>query len=203
MNGKNVLVALGLLIAIPILIIIIVAVSWGSSYESLRKKKNNLDESAGNVDIVLQRRNDLIPNIVNAVKGQTQHEKEVYKALADARAKIGQTTLASAVNDPAQMQAFAAHQTEMSGALSRLLVVVEQYPDLKSSEAFQDLRVTLEGTENRIGTERRRYNEAVKEYNDLVTSIFSGLVANVHGFKKAEYFKAAEEAKQVPTVDFN
>jgi LemA protein len=194
-------VALGLL-GVALLFVVIGGLSWWGTYSSLNTGFYTVQEKAADVGSTLQRRYDLIPNLVSAVKGYAKHENSVFKDVTEARAKVGQVNINTATTSPEQMKKFAAAQGEMSSALSRLLLVQEKYPDLKANQNFLDLQSQLEGTENRINEARHRYNKAVKDYNITCGGLFSQIVANVHGFKKAENFEAAEAAKTAPKVEF-
>jgi LemA protein len=156
-----------------------------------------------------QRRYDLIPNLVETVKGAANFEKSTFVEVAKARAQVGQVTnggspatLSNIPNDPAQMAQFQAAQQNLSNALSRLLVVVEKYPELKANQNFLELQSQLEGTENRIAVERRRFNEASQTYNTYVLKFPNSMVAGMSGFKKKEYFQTTPEQKVAPHVDF-
>jgi LemA protein len=155
----------------------------------------NIKSSWAQVENVLQRRSDLIPNLVNTVKGYAKQEKDIFTQIAEARAKLG-----GAQNIPDKINA----NNQLDSALSRLLVVVERYPDLKSNQNFMSLQDELAGTENRIAVERKRFNESVQAYNVLVRKFPGSLVAGFFGFTtKDMYFQAPEEAKKVPQVNFN
>ena len=152
-----------------------------------------------------QRRSDLIENLANTVKGETSFEQDTLTKVIEARAKATSIQVTpETLNNPQQFQQFQAAQGELTGALSRLLVTVERYPDLKANKAFSDLRVALEGTENRIAVARGRYIEAVKEYNVLARSFPSNLTAMVFGYQPKENFSVANEAaiSTAPTVTF-
>jgi LemA protein len=155
--------------------------------------KENINSAWAQVENQLQRRADLIPNLVNTTKGYMKHEKEIFTHIADARAK-----LAGATTIPEKIKAY----TSLEHALGRLLVIVERYPDLKANQTFVRLMDELAGTENRIAVERRRYNEAVKTYNMLIKRIPGRFFANIFGFEEATYFEVKEEVKQVPKVTF-
>lgn len=194
-------VALGL-VGVVLLIIIIIGLSWWGTYSSLNTGFNTVQEKVADIGSTLQRRYDLIPNLVSTVKGYATHEHDVFNDVTEARAKVGQVNINAATTDPEQMKKFAEAQGGMSSALSRLLLVQEQYPELKANTNFLDLQSQLEGTENRINEARHRYNKAVKEYNITVGGLFSQMVANVHGFKRAELFEVTEAAKTAPKVEF-
>jgi LemA protein len=154
------------------------------------------------VQSTLQRRADLIPNLVETVKGYAAHEEKVFREVTEARSKLGSINLGDAVNNPEAMKQLQQVQTEMSGALSHLIAVSEQYPMLKASENFQTLQSQLEGTENRINVAREKYNAQARDYNTRVNGFFARFVANSYGFKPAEYFEAAPESQKVPEVKF-
>ena len=166
----------------------------GCSYNTFVGQEEAIKAQWAQVENQLQRRNDLIPNLVETVKGTAAQEQTVFKAIADSRAK-----LAGAKSPDEKMQAA----NEQTSALSRLLVVVENYPDLKSNESFNRLMDELSGTENRIAVERMRYNEKVQEYNTARRSFPANITAGVFGFKEYPLFQAPESAKGVPKVDFS
>ncbi|HOK07076.1 MAG TPA: LemA family protein [Syntrophales bacterium] len=185
-----------------ILTVILVVLALGalSLYGFVKGTYNNfvaLDEqvksSWSQVENQLQRRYDLIPNLVETVKGYAKHEREVLTEVTNARARVGQ-----AATVPEKISA----NNELSAALSRLLLVVERYPDLKASANFLRLQDELAGTENRIAVERRRYNEAVKNYNVAIRSFPANLLAGMFGFEKAAFFEAPATAKTAPAVKF-
>ena len=152
----------------------------------------------------MQRRGDLIPNLVEVVKGYAKHEKETLEAVIQARSKASSVQLTpEALSDPAKMQQFQAAQGGLTSALSRLMVVVEQYPDLKANQNFLDLQTQLEGTENRINVARQRYNETVEVFNASIRKFPESLTNKIllH-LERKEYFKADEAAKEVPKVKF-
>lgn len=161
-----------------------------SAYEDVQNK-------ASAIETQLQRRSDLIPNFVATVKGYAAHEEEVYTAIADARAKL------SGAIEKDDMASVSEANSELDSALSRLLVVVENYPELKANENFIALQDELAGTENRIAKAREDYNDEVKSYNKKIKSFPNSIIANMGGFDEAVYFEAAEGTKAVPTVDFS
>ncbi len=163
-------------------------------------------ESWSQVENVYQRRLDLIPNLVSTVKGYASHERETLEAVVQARAQatqVGSSTMKSALDDPQAFEKFQAAQGALSSALSRLLVVVERYPDLKANQSFLELQSQLEGTENRITVERRRFNEVAREYNTAIRRFPASLVASMSGFTAKPYFQAEAGANQAPKVDFS
>ena len=150
-----------------------------------------------------QRRADLIPNLVETVKGYAAQEREVLTAVVEARAKASQVKVdASTINDPAKFKEFQDAQNQLTGALGRLLVTVERYPELKSNQNFLKLQDELAGTENRIAVARRDYNTAVQDYNTQIKSLPKSIYAGMFGFQAREYFKADEKAQEVPQVKF-
>lgn len=154
------------------------------------------------VENVYQRRADLIPNLVNTVKGYAAHEKETLEAVITARSKATSTTINPENLTPQTLQQFQQAQSGLSSALSRLMVVVEKYPDLKANQNFRDLQAQLEGTENRIAVERRKFNEVSQDYNTYIRKFPKNIVANIFGFEKKEYFKAQSGAEKAPEVQF-
>lgn len=180
------------LIGILAALVIIVGMFF-SSYNGLVAMNENVTGKWSQVENQLQRRNDLVPNLVNTVKGFAAHETEVFQAVSDARARLGGAkTVAEA----------SAANNEMNTALSRLLMVAENYPELKSSTNFSQLQDELAGTENRIAVARMDYNQAVQGYNAKIKSLPTSLYAGMLGFEKCDYFKADEAAKNVPQVQF-
>lgn len=179
-----------------IIIVVIIAVIAGifmTSYNGFVDKEENVNNAYAQVENQLQRRMDLIPNLVNTVKGFASHEQEVLGNIADARSK-----LAGAGTPEEQATA----NDELSGALSRLLVVVENYPDLKADANFRQLMDELAGTENRLSVARQDYNTVVSDYNKKVKRMPGSIVASMFGFDEKEYFQAAEGAEEAPVVDF-
>ncbi|HEX8618937.1 MAG TPA: LemA family protein [Thermoanaerobaculia bacterium] len=187
----------------------------GGYFVSVRNNLVGLDEEVNSqwaqVESQYQRRFDLIPNLVRTVQGAANFEKSTLEAVVNARARVGQVAApagppgaaAGITGDPNQMEQFAAAQQGLSNALSRLLVVVERYPELRSNQNFLELQSQLEGTENRIGVERVRYNEKAKDYNAAVRRFPASMVASMSGFKQKAYFRGAAGSSQAPQVDFN
>lgn len=176
-----------------------------SRYDSLVQKDQIAAEKWSNLDASLQRRYDLVPNLVATVKGSAKHEEDTLAKVAEARAQVGQLKLmADDLTDPEKMAAFQKAQSQLQGSLSRLLAVQEQYPDLKANQSFHDLQVQLEGTENRILRAREEYNAAAREYNAELLKI-GGIAVNKltgHPFKLRIYFTAGAEAQVAPKVSF-
>lgn len=180
---------------------VIAAMSLGGIYNRLVSLDEGVDSSWAQVENVYQRRADLVPNLVATVKGAADFEQETLQNVVEARSKVGQTNF-EGVPTPEQLGQFQAQQDALSSALSRLLVVVERYPELKATEAFRDLQVQLEGTENRIAVERGRFNEAARDYNAAVRKFPAVLVASMMGFDQKPYFKADADADEAPAVNF-
>ncbi len=196
---KNILIGLGVVIALAL----IMASSFGGIYNRLVTSEEGVKSAWAQVENVYQRRLDLIPNLVETVKGYAAHEKETLSRVVEARASISQMKISSdVVNDPAALEKFQASQGTLSSALSRLLVVAEQYPDLKASQNFLALQSQLEGTENRITVERMRFNEAAQKFNTLRRTFPAAFLANMMGFKEKAYFQADAAAAKAPSVQF-
>ncbi len=193
-TGLALLSVVGIIVVLVLLVLVGVVLYVISSYNSLVKMDVAVKTAWSQVENQLQRRNDLIPNLVNTVKGFAKQEKSIFTEVANARAK-----LAGATNRPEQIQAA----NEVSGVLGRLLAIVENYPQLKSDQNFRQLMDELAGTENRIAVERMRYNEAVKAFNQSLRVFPKNLIANAFNFKEAQLFEAAEGSKEAPKVDFN
>jgi LemA protein len=165
----------------------------GCGYNKMVTMRESIDAAWAQVENQLQRRNDLIPNLVAVTKGYAAHEKEIFDHIADARSRL----LGAGTRD-AKMAAA----NDLTSALSRLLVIAERYPDLKANQQFARLSDELAGTENRIATERRRYNEAVRAYNTYIQTVPANLTARLFGFTAEKYFQAPQAAQQVPKVQF-
>jgi LemA protein len=200
--NKGAITGLGCLAIIVIAALIIGASMWGT-YNSLVKEQQTVESKWAQVENVYQRRADLIPNLVATVKGYAGHEKETLEAVTASRAKVGSIQMTpEMLNNPAQLQKFDQAQAGLSSALSRLMVVVERYPDLKANQNFLDLQSQLEGTENRIAVERMRFNESAQSYNTKVSQFPGNLFARLFGFQKKAYFQAAPGSEKAPVVDF-
>ncbi|MBZ2175307.1 LemA family protein [Schnuerera sp. xch1] len=176
-----------------IVLIVIVAVSLIGSYNSLVTKEEKVNSAWAQVENVLKRRADLIPSLVNTVQGYASHESDVLTGITEAR---------SSFNDANTPDEYAEANTELNRALTNLYVVVENYPELKANKNFSDLQYELAGTENRISTERMRYNETVQEFNTSIKRIPTNIIANVFGFEEKQYFEINEEDAEVPEVNF-
>ncbi|KHK00719.1 LemA family protein [Desulfovibrio sp. TomC] len=176
----------------------------GCGYNQMQTNEEAVKAAWGNVDAALQRRLDLIPNLVETVKGYASHEKDTFTAVTDARSKAGQIKLTpETLADPQAMAAFQQAQGQMQSALSRLLAVAENYPQLKADQNFRDLQHQLEGTENRINVARQRYNQTVEIYNSSIRT-FPNFITNslmLH-LKPKEYYKADDAAQTAPKVKF-
>jgi len=194
--------------AFVVLAVIVLAVfgaaSWGIGINNgLVSRDQAVNEKWAQVQNVYQRRTDLVPNLVETVKGFAAQERTVLEEVTRARASVaGIKATPELLNDPQALQKFQRAQSELGGALSRLLVVVERYPDLKSNTNFLSLQSQLEGTENRITVERMRFNEAVREYNTRATIFPASMVASFRGFKEKSYFDAAPGSETAPKVKF-
>jgi LemA protein len=196
--------ALGCL-AVVVVVVIIAAVVLIAPYNRLVALSQGVDAQWAQVENVYQRRADLIPNLVATVQGAANFEKSVLVEVTNARASVGQvqTSAKDLPNDPAAFARFEQAQAALSSALSRLLVVVERYPDIKANANFQTLQAQLEGTENRIAVERMRYNERAQEYNTAIMQFPGKVIASLFGFKPKAYFQAQPGAERPPQVEFN
>jgi LemA protein len=191
-------------VAIGAAVILLGFLVWAvGTYNGLVVSSENVSRSWSTVESQYQRRLDLVPNLVETVKGSSKFEKETLTAVVDARAKATSVTVdKSVLNDPAAFRKFEEAQAGLGSALSRLLVVVEKYPDIKSTEAYRDLTVQLEGTENRIQVARKDFNEAAQQYNVAIKVFPASVIASFGGFKERPYFQAAAAAAQAPAVKF-
>lgn len=198
----------GWIIALVVIAVIVVLgiaiVGWGVGvYNKLVGLNEGVSQAWSQVENQYQRRYDLIPNLVETVKGVAEFEKGTFTAVTEARAKVGQVRLsADQLGDPQAFQQFQQAQDGLSSALSRLLVVSENYPQLKANENFLQLQAQLEGTENRISVERMKFNQVVQDYNTQIKRFPAAIIAGITGFSEKQYFKAAEGAQQTPKVQF-
>ena len=187
-----------------ILIAAIAAVAmWAiSAYNGMVKMDESVSTAWSNVENQYQRRADLIPNLVNTVKGYAAHEKETFEAVVSARSKATQMTVDADNLTPEKLQEYQKAQGEIGTALGRLLAITEAYPDLKANENFKELQAQLEGTENRISVERRNFNEVARSYNTSIRTFPKTIIASICGFDKRPYFEAEEGANKAPEVKF-
>ncbi len=187
---------------IIVAVLAVIAMTLGGTYNSLVNQREKVVASFQNVETQYQRRADLIPNLVNTVKGSSDFEQETLNQVVSARAKATSINVDASKATPEQMQQYIDAQNGVSSSLSKLLAVVENYPDLKSTAAYQDLMSQLEGTENRIQVARQDYNTVAQPYNARVQTFPTNIVAGMFGFTQRPYFKAADGASNAPTVDF-
>lgn len=187
---------------IVLIVLAVVLILGFTSYNSMVTQRNEAEKTWANVESAYQRRADLIPNLVNTVKGYASHEKETLEGVVNARAKATSTTIDPSNMTPETIAAFQKSQAGLSSALSKLMVVVEKYPDLKANQNFLELQSQLEGTENRINVERNRFNQAATDYKNLIQKLPNALYAGILGFKELPLFAAAEGSDVAPTVEF-
>jgi LemA protein len=191
------------IVIIIIVIFIILIYSWfKGSYNNMVTYEEGINTSWANVENVYQRRADLIPNLVNTVKGYAEHEKQTLTDVIEARAKATSVSINPGELTAASMQQFQQAQAGLSSALSKLMVVVERYPDLKANQNFLELQAQLEGTENRIANERRKFNETTKIYNIYIKKFPKNILANMFGFEQKPYFEAEKGTEKAPVVEF-
>lgn len=202
MKNKGLLI--GCLTGAVILFFVFIVFSYGvSKYNQLVLLNEQVTQAWSQVENQYQRRYDLIPNLVETVKGVANFEKETYIAVTEARSKVGQIQITpQMLEDPKAFERFQSAQDNLSSALSRLLVAVENYPQLKANENFLQLQAQLEGTENRISVERKRFNEAVQNYNIAIKRFPTNIIAGMFGFREKQYFKAVTGAETAPKVQF-
>ena len=202
MKSKGMMI--GCAIGGVILLAVGMLVVWGiSSYNNMVSLEQSVIQQWSQVENQYQRRADLIPNLVNTVKGYADFEKDVLTKVTEARARVSQFNITPDVlNDPQAFAKFQSLQGELSGALSRLLVTVENYPQLKANENFLQLQAQLEGTENRISVERKKFNEVVQSYNTTIKRFPASMLAGMFGFGEKQYFKAIQGAETPPKVEF-
>ena len=201
---KNKGMMIGCAIGAIVLLAVGMLVAWGvSSYNNMVSLDQEVIKQWSQVENQYQRRADLIPNLVNTVKGYADFEKEVLTQVTEARARVSQFNITpELLNDPQAFAKFQSLQGELSGALSRLLVTVENYPQLKANENFLQLQAQLEGTENRISVERKKFNEVVQSYNTTIKRFPASMLAGMFGFGEKQYFKAIQGADTPPKVEF-
>ncbi len=191
-----------IVIGIIILVIIGIYSMFKGTYNNMVTMSEAVDAQWSQVENVYQRRADLIPNLVNTVKGYATHEKETLEGVIEARSKATAVNVDANNLDAQSLQRFQQAQEGLSQALSKLMVVVERYPDLKANQNFLDLQAQLEGTENRIAVERKKFNEKVREYNTYIKKFPNNIFAGMFGFEKKPYFKADTGAEKAPEVKF-
>ncbi len=192
--NRNILIFVG--------IIAMVLLFGGCGYNSMVKLDEKVSEQWAQVENVYQRRSDLIPNLVNTVKGYANFEKDVLTSVTEARSKATSVNVDASKLSPESIQQFQAAQGQLTSALSKLLVVVEKYPDLKANQNFLELQAQLEGTENRISVERNKFNTVTQEYNTKIRTFPNNITAGMFGFSKKGYFEAEKGAEKAPEVKF-
>ncbi|MGD0582497.1 MAG: LemA family protein [Bacteroidales bacterium] len=198
-KGCLVSIIIGAVIAFFVLMIVL----WGVRvYNQMVTMKQGVEAQWGNVETTYQRRMDLIPNFVNTVKGAANFEQQTLTQVIEARAKATSVKIDPTKMTEQNLAQFQQAQSELSSSLSRLMVVVERYPELKATQNYRDLQVTLEGTENRIATERRKFNEVVLSYNAFIKRFPQNVLAGMFGFQEKPYFKSQEGAEKAPEVKF-
>ncbi|MDZ4677496.1 MAG: LemA family protein [Oligoflexia bacterium] len=196
---KGLLVGVGAIFGLGLILILF----YMGAYNGLVSRQENVNEKWSQVQNDYQRRADLIPNLVNTVKGVAQFEKDTLREVVEARARVGSIQMTPEIlNNPQQFKQFEAAQGQLTQALSRLMVVVEKYPDIKATANFSELQSQLEGTENRITVARRDFNLALKEYNTSVRSFPTSVIAGMSGFKEKAYFEATAGSEKAPEVKF-
>ena len=171
-------------------------------YNTMTEKEEAINKAWSNVENQYQRRSDLIPNLVNTVKGYAQHEQSTLTAVLEARSKATQITVNAEELTPEKLKEYQAAQGQVTSALGKLLAISEAYPDLKANENFKELQAQLEGTENRISVERRNFNEVVGDYNTYIRKFPQNIMASIFGFEKRAYFEAEAGSEKAPKVEF-
>ncbi|PTN08533.1 LemA protein [Mangrovibacterium marinum] len=188
--------------AVIVVVALVIYSSVKGTYNNMVSMDEGVNASWAQVENVYQRRADLIPNLVNTVKGYASHEKETLEGVIEARSKATAVNLNADNLNPQSLQQFQQAQDGLSSALSRLMVVVERYPELKANQNFLDLQAQLEGTENRIAVERRKFNESAQSFNTFIRKFPKNIYANLFGFEKKAYFAAEQGAEKAPEVNF-
>jgi LemA protein len=192
-----------IIVLVILALIVIGVIRWGiSTYNNFISLEEGVEGQWANVDNVYQRRADLIPNLVNTVKGYAEFEQETLTQVIEARAQATNVTIDPTNITPEQLAAFQQAQDGLSSALSRLLVTIERYPELKANENFLDLQAQLEGTENRIAVERRKFNEVTRGFNTSIRKFPASIIANMKDFDRKGYFEAVEGSETAPVVEF-
>ena len=191
-----------IIIIVVVFIVLIIFSSVKGTYNQMVTNGEAVDKQWADVENVYQRRADLIPNLVATVKGYASHEQETFTAVIEARKKATSVNVNPGNMNTASLQQFQEAQSGLTSALSRLMVVVERYPDLKANQNFLDLQSQLEGTENRIATERRKFNESARVYNTFIKQFPKNIYAGIFNFDEKAYFEADKAAKETPQVEF-
>jgi LemA protein len=192
-----------IILAVVVVVLLIMYSSVKGTYNTMVSRDEAVDASWAQVENVYQRRADLIPNLVNTVKGYASHERETLEGVIEARSKATSVNVNPENLNAESLQQFQQAQAGLSSALSRLMVVVERYPDLKANQSFLDLQAQLEGTENRIAVERRKFNESAQAFNTYIRTFPKNIYANLFGFEKKAYFEADQGAERAPEVSFD
>lgn len=186
-----------------LIVALVACVSLNScGYNTMTEKEEAVNKAWSNVENQYQRRSDLIPNLVNTVKGYAQHEQNTLTAVLEARSKATQITVNADDLTPEKLKEYQQAQGQVTSALGKLLAITEAYPDLKANENFKELQAQLEGTENRISVERRNFNEVVGDYNTYIRKFPQNIVAGIFGFEKRAYFEAEAGSEKAPKVEF-
>ncbi len=193
-----------IIVGVIVVIVLILFSSFGGTYNKIVALDEQVSSQWAQVQNQYQRRMDLIPNLVSTVKGYAKHESEVYTQVAEARSKAGGVVNVdkSILDNPAEFKKYQQVQNQLGSSLQRLLMVTENYPDLKADQNFLSLQDQLEGTENRISTERKRFNDASQKYNTFIRTFPHNIIANMNGFHTKQYFTATTEAQTAPKVQF-
>ena len=193
----------GVIILIVVAVVVLGIFMWvKSTYNGLVTKQESVESAWSQVENVYQRRADLVPNLVATVKGYAAHEKETLEGVVNARSKATQMSIDPTKLDEESLKKFQSTQGELGNAIGRLLMITENYPDLKANENFKELQAQLEGTENRITVERQKFNESAKEYNTQIRHFPANIIAGMFGFDRKPYFEAKEGADEAPKVEF-
>lgn len=191
-----------LTIIVIVALVLILGIWMKNSYNGMVKGQEKVSSAWSQVENVYQRRADLVPNLVATVKGYAAHESSTFEAVTAARAKATSTTIDASTLKPEDVAKYQQAQGELSTAIGRLLMITENYPDLKANQNFMELQAQLEGTENRIATERMKFNDTAREYNTMVRSFPANIIAGMFNFETKGYFEADKEAQKVPKVNF-
>ena len=193
----------GVIILIVVAVVVLGIFMWvKSTYNGLVTKQESVESAWSQVENVYQRRADLVPNLVATVKGYAAHEKETLEGVVNARSKATQMSIDPTKLDEESLKKFQSAQGELGNAIGRLLMITENYPDLKANENFKELQAQLEGTENRITVERQKFNESAKEYNTQIRHFPANIIAGMFGFDRKPYFEAKEGTEEAPKVEF-